>query len=385
MKKLFFILLVLLITTIAYSQTPQPIYSFATVRHTTQWYKQQQQLWKAETEKDAKNATAWYHYFKATRTLNKLDENDKRTREEKDKQLHAIVAQMQQNIPNAAEYHHAEWIVAGLGDMTKLPHLQKAAELWPDNPFIFSDMINWGELDRDMEKRNTYAAKWFSSGQASPGFLNYAYNMLAGLKENAILITVGDNDTYPVWILQSVQGFRKDVTVINSSLILVKEYREKLFKELGVPQLGFDPFSSGENFTRFESELAKTLAANTKNKPVYISLTANEGIVNPHKDNLYLTGLAYQYSTSPIDNMAALKKNFEQCYALDYLDKNFYPDVSAELVKKLNVNYTIPMVKLHEHYINAGETQKAQHIKALALSIVAGTEYETQVNNYFKK
>ena len=58
--------------------------------------------------------------------------------------------------------------------------------------------------------------------------LDFAKNYLNSCPKNAILFTQGDNDTYPLWYTQEVEGIRTDVRIINLSLLGVYWYVDQL-------------------------------------------------------------------------------------------------------------------------------------------------------------
>ena len=106
---------------------------------------------------------------------------------------------------SAATAREPEPLPAGFG-----PRHRKAAALLALGliPFFF----NFGQADRTGDR----AAR------------NLAYNMLQSVEPYAVLFTYGDNDTFPLWYMQEVEGIRRDVTVIVQSYLGTDWYHKQL-------------------------------------------------------------------------------------------------------------------------------------------------------------
>jgi hypothetical protein len=81
---------------------------------------------------------------------------------------------------------------------------------------------------------------------------DFGMNYLAGCDPNAVLITNGDNDTFPVWYAQEVEDFRTDVRVVNYMLSSGYWYVHQLGRKVyDAPPLKFtltpDQYEKGRN------------------------------------------------------------------------------------------------------------------------------------------
>src|SRR5688500_4846602 len=74
-------------------------------------------------------------------------------------------------------------------------------------------------------------ANWSSASR--PGDTDtrdFAADLLNSVEPYGILVTVGDNDTFPLWYAQEVEGIRRDVIIANTSLLNTDWYTRQLLR-----------------------------------------------------------------------------------------------------------------------------------------------------------
>ena len=75
------------------------------------------------------------------------------------------------------------------------------------------------------------ALNWTDASRAGQTLTrDFAHDMLNSVEPYGILVTVGDNDTFPLWYAQEVEGIRRDVIVANTSLMNTDWYLRQMIR-----------------------------------------------------------------------------------------------------------------------------------------------------------
>ncbi len=248
---------------------------------------------------------------------------------------------------------------------------------------------------------------------------DYSYNMLQTCEPNAILITNGDNDTFPLWYLQEVDSVRRDIRIVNLSLLNTDWYIQQLrdldpkvpigVSDAELSKLGLVPWkkrqvsiyvhqSAGENFARefqikyqgiyitvpekitFEVKptlntpygsvlrvqdymILRIINNNKWRKPIYFAVTvAKKNMLSELQEYLRMDGLALKlvpyknWKISPEN----IERNLTEVYQYRGLqDPSVYYDRN---ILGLLQNYRTAYLQVSEYYARTKDMEKVKSL-----------------------
>jgi hypothetical protein len=101
-----------------------------------------------------------------------------------------------------------------------------------------------------------YSAVDRSAAPVATAARDSALRILAAAPPRSVVFAYGDNDTYPVWYAQHVEGVRTDVVTVTMPLLGAQWYRDELARRYGLLPLGM-PWRGGEAVARAICENAR--------------------------------------------------------------------------------------------------------------------------------
>lgn len=188
-------------------------------------------------------------------------------------------------------------------------YLERSVQFDPEYTDPWFSLVGVYMEQGDDEKTDTALRRLLEAGAIVDEVMDYSYNMLVGLEPNAILLTNGDNDTYPGWILTRLLDHRPDVVIVNRSLLNTEWYPQYIM-DRGAPR-----FITGQQLTDLHKSILNEIkksgrgipyggpfgdtlivrlidAAARSGRPVYMSWTmTNTDVVTYYRENGIELGL----------------------------------------------------------------------------------------------
>jgi hypothetical protein len=212
---------------------------------------------------------------------------------------------------------------------------------------------------------------------------DYGRNMVAGAPANAIILTNGDNDTYPPLAYQTITGDRPDVAIVNLSLLNTKGYIRYL-QVRGVP-IGFSDAEIG-NLAHAEGRLISAQAQERLfeslkragwPRPLYYSATVSEqNRALPCRT--VLEGILERIVETTPDKKGSREIDLPRCrelfdvvYRLESLTDPLVDWERESSVLQIGTNYVHVLVELGKGLVAEGASEDGGRHLYRAVSILA--------------
>lgn len=361
-----------------------------------EWYQAQKDAWQAEVKKNKKSENAWENYWFASYGES-FWEQDTIRKKELQKEQRTIIKKMKKHIPNTRTYYRH--LINQTPDKEQQAVIQqKIISLKRTCERDYIKDLTYCHQSKQTDKIKEICKEWYDSGLFSYDLLFYCYNEFSGLQKGAIFVSDSNAALSYRFLLQYGAGLFSDVLIVDSDELEYPSSQSQFWQKIGMDSEelpdwkrskdGMSSFMSVDNETTLPKWHKRIMPgawylSEKKNRLVYFpQFTSRSGMLQQLKDSLYSEGLVFRYSTKPYNNLAVLRKNYEQNYLLDYLRQPMIHNSSVfffglDYLK----NYIVTLSPLLRFYDTSGDKNQAIKLRRLLQGILDRQDEEEKVVN----
>lgn len=262
-------------------------------------------------------------------------------------QMNQLVQQSYLQDSESFEYNLGMFM-AGNYDLSRKTYLEKAKAIQADNPYVLLQSAGVNHIIDNEKALSSDLKALKKQNKWNKDDFSYARDVLASVSKHGILVTHGIDDSYPVLYLQSVEKYRRDVTVIPLHLLQSKEYVSRLQeKQLVLPPTGIINIQYLDQFCSLN---------NSSN--IHLALTIPQAYFQQIPSYLYPVGLTFHYSASPLKNNSMNTDLWNTT-----LNKSVITGSESETGRQLSANYLPTLVSLYRYYESENNSSQTKSIK----------------------